>query len=272
MSPWSELPYSLVTLYEMQQFAAYHFVEVTSLLARAETLLHALGARLVINHLAFQFECKAQVDEVQEILGKLKMECNLLELSTTTCVIDDLNRRLRCLDMQALGLGIREVRRVLHFELQTKTFMYIPQEKIRYFKESRALFGNATLDKFPSVISEVEEAGKCYAAGRNTAAVFHLLRVMEAGLKAIAKELSIPDTNPSWDSILRKVKSSAEAQHPSDEWTSFYTDLIGRLYAVKDAWRNPTMHIEKVYGSEEALDIFNVVASFMRHLAARLSE
>jgi hypothetical protein len=232
-----------------------------------------LGTRLVVHVASFQAECKEQVDEAQDILSKLDQECELLELGITRRIIDDLQGRLRSLDMMALGLGVREVRRVLHHELQSKTFMYIPQDKIKYFNDARSLFGRETLDRFPSVIVEVEEAGKCYAAGRDTAAVFHLLRITEAGLKAAAKALSIPtDTNRSWDSLLKKITSAVQVQHSRDEWTEFYTDLVARLHAVKDAWRNPTMHIEKVYGSEQALDIFNGVSSFMRHLATKLLE
>ena len=99
------------------------------------------------------------------------------------------------------------------------------------------------------------------------------MRIIEFGLKIIARELSIPtDANRTWDAILRKIKDAVESQHHRDAWVDFYNGLIGRLYAVKDAWRNPTMHIERTYAEEEALDIFNHVASFMRHLATKLKE
>jgi hypothetical protein len=221
----------------------------------------------------FQSICTEELNVTQVFLNELAGQARILELSVSALHIDKIQRSLRSMNMQTILKTFGELGNMVQLELQTKTFMYIPQEKIKYFNDARSLFGQSTLDKFPSVISEVEEAGKCYAAGRNTATVFHLLRVTEAGLKAIAKELSIPtDTNRSWDSILKKIKSAAEVQHPRDEWTSFYTDLVGRMHAIKDAWRNPTMHIEKVYGSEEALDIFNVVLSFMRHLATKLNE
>ena len=42
--------------------------------------------------------------------------------------------------------------------------------------------------------------------------------------------------------------------------------------AVKDAWRNPTMHVEITYTEEMALDVFRHVQAFMRHLATKLSE
>ena len=46
----------------------------------------------------------------------------------------------------------------------------------------------------------------------------------------------------------------------------------GLLPAVKDAWRNPTMHVRIDYTEEQALDIYGNVRGFMQHLATRLSE
>jgi hypothetical protein len=274
MNRWYERPYSLVSLYDMLQYAAHHFVDVMGLLNRAETLIHIATAQWGNPSVQqFQNELVNQVNEIDGVLATLTDECAALDLAVTALSIKDFRVRLRTMDMSACGTALREVRRLVGFELQTGTFFYIPQEKIRYFNEPRELFGKLTLDKFPSVISEVEEAGKCYAAGRNTASVFHLLRIMEAGLKIVAQTLSIAtDTNRSWDSLLRKITSADHVQHPRDEWTEFYTDIGARLHTVKDAWRNPTMHIERSYVAEEALDIFNGVSSFMRHLATRLRE
>jgi hypothetical protein len=44
------------------------------------------------------------------------------------------------------------------------------------------------------------------------------------------------------------------------------------LRAVKDAWRNPTMHVRIAYDEEESRDVWNTVRVFMRHLATKLEE
>jgi hypothetical protein len=46
---------------------------------------------------------------------------------------------------------------------------------------------------FSSTSFDIEEAGKCFATGRNTATVMHLMRVMEIGLKAAAIGMNVPD-------------------------------------------------------------------------------
>jgi hypothetical protein len=44
------------------------------------------------------------------------------------------------------------------------------------------------------------------------------------------------------------------------------------LDAVKNPWRNATMHVEKKYTPEEALHIHSSVRGFMMRLADRMDE
>jgi hypothetical protein len=52
----------------------------------------------------------------------------------------------------------------------------------------------------------------------------------------------------------------------------FLEGAVGMLQAVKTAWRNPTMHPEKVYTEEDAKRIYTNVETFIRHLATKLGE
>ncbi|HTE83781.1 MAG TPA: hypothetical protein VK821_03540 [Dehalococcoidia bacterium] len=61
----------------------------------------------------------------------------------------------------------------------------------------------------------------------------------------------------------------------SPEWATddpFFSGATAFLMAVKDAWRNPTVHVEINYDEEKALDVWNSVKAFMRHLATKLGE
>jgi hypothetical protein len=129
-------------------------------------------------------------------------------------------------------------------------------------------------------LNDIEEAGKCLALNRNTACVFHLMRVMEVGLRALGASLHDPridpKRNPTWDAILKKgdeelLKPLAQraAEWQTDE--AFFSTAHASLRAVKDAWRNPTMHVERIYDDEAALEVWNAVRGFMRHLASKLS-
>jgi hypothetical protein len=54
--------------------------------------------------------------------------------------------------------------------------------------------------------------------------------------------------------------------------TDLFQEFYARLDAVKDAWRNSTMHVEKQYSPEEAEAIFSMTCSFMSKIASRMDE
>jgi hypothetical protein len=96
-------------------------------------------------------------------------------------------------------------------------------------------------------------------------------------LRLHSKILASPKRNPSWDSILHKCREELgkPLAQRSPEWTvdeSFFSGATGALMAVKDAWRNPTMHVEIPYDDEKALAVWYCVRTFMRHLATKLHE
>jgi hypothetical protein len=160
----------------------------------------------------------------------------------------------------------------------------IPRQNASYYEQRGDFFDDDKVSvskEFPSALEDIEEAGKCYATDRSTACVFHLMHVMEYGLRALGKalnDLSLdPKTNPSWEKILGRCNKELEKPYDkrSPEWViknQFFCEATANLRAVKDAWRNPGIHIDKKYDPDEALDILNAVRAFMRHLAKELSE
>ncbi len=164
--------------------------------------------------------------------------------------------------------------------LERPRFKVIESDKLEFFNNPRALFGEPIIERFPISGNDIEEAGKCYAAGRDTACVFHLMRVMEIGLRTLGASLKDarldPKKNPSWDAILKKCEEelAKPIRDRAPEWRdddTFYSTATANLRAVKDAWRNPTLHVEQNYNEETALEIWNSVRAFMRHLSGKLS-
>ena len=160
----------------------------------------------------------------------------------------------------------------------------IPRSDSRYYEQRGSLFDTHKVSvstAFLSVLDDIEEAGKCYATDRSTACVFHLMHVVECGLRVLGKALNDPTldpkTNPSWEKILSRCNKELEKPYDkrSPEWATknqFFSEATANLRAVKDAWRNPSIHIEKKYDSDEALDVLNAVGAFMRQLAKELHE
>jgi hypothetical protein len=152
------------------------------------------------------------------------------------------------------------------------------------FEPAEPLFGKDVQDKFQtSALYEIDEAAKCLAFGRDTAAVFHLMRVIEDGIKAISKCLAISDpikeADRNWGVFLRKISDAIKARSSGTptawrqgEDKQFFENCLASLDAVKNAWRNPTMHVENKYSREEAIHIFGAVKGFMKKLASRMDE
>lgn len=173
---------------------------------------------------------------------------------------------------------VTELQGRIRDELSHIELWLVTKEESRFLKINP--FGEDISNKFGPARDDIEEAGKCLAYGRGTACVFHLMRVMEVGLRALGDSLNDPrldpKRNPSWDSILKKCDEELLIPLHSrcDEWREddgFHSTASAQLHAVKDAWRNPTMHVERKYTPEEAEEVWNVVRAFMRHLSKRLS-
>jgi len=170
-----------------------------------------------------------------------------------------------------------ELHHILVDEMKYRKFLCIEPDKSLFLNEKN-LFGSEVSNAFPSAIVDIEEAGKCLAFERWTAAVFHLMRVMEVGLRVLGNTLKLHEsTNRNWETILKKCDEELKKPlaNRSPIWRSddqFFASATAMLRSVKDAWRNPTMHIEKVYTEEQVESIWNAIKGFMRHLATKIKE
>lgn len=134
---------------------------------------------------------------------------------------------------------------------------------------------------FPSTIFEFSEASKCISLGRDTAAVFHAMRVLEIGIKALSKRLKIPDaakaSERNWGIMLRKINDELDKKWPANiRLPETEGAALERAYATLDAvrnpWRNSTMHVETIYAPHESTHILACVRYFMRTLSAVCDE
>ncbi len=166
----------------------------------------------------------------------------------------------------------------LRDELDVTNFLVIESSKIPFYESNQPRFGQNVLSGYPSAYFEIEEAGKCLALGRGTACVFHLMRAMEVGIKAVAASLKVPDpVRPSqrnWGFILKTIKDAIDAK---TKWSRranrhFYEGVYASLDSVKNPWRNATMHVEQTYTDEEAENIYYAVRAFMSKIASCFDE
>jgi hypothetical protein len=168
----------------------------------------------------------------------------------------------------------------VHDDLEDIVFLYVPQDRKDLYENSR-LFGDEVAANFSDANYDIEEAGKSFALDRYTACVMHLMRSLEVALDALGRGAGLPsavvEAQNSWERLLTKIDTQILANDKSAlaDWPpkrQFFVDARAHLFSVKNAWRNPSMHLEKKYNEREAERIFRAVKDFMEHLATHLDQ
>jgi hypothetical protein len=171
----------------------------------------------------------------------------------------------------------------LYGETESRVALPIAPGKLELFEQKEPLFGTTVAIQFATVAFDIAEAGKCLALELPTAAVFHLMRIMEASVGALARCLDIPDpVKPSkkhWGAISGLVSNELDRRNEPNQaiWIRstdkvFFAEMHVLLENVRSAWRNPTMHPDKKHEPDEALNIFSAVKGFMQRISWRLDE
>jgi hypothetical protein len=161
---------------------------------------------------------------------------------------------------------------------------HIPSEHQDLFEHAGKKMGDEVLVRFPEARFDIEEGGKCLALGRGAACVFHLSRVVEAGLRHISREAQKyqivcpdPGSTRSWERWFNPIEAELrkDRKQKTDDWNVVepnYATIVNLLRTVSAAWRHPTLEGEAKYTVEEARDIFDATYEFMRYAATlRLS-
>ncbi len=152
-------------------------------------------------------------------------------------------------------------------EVAEKSFAFIPFPKAEFF-EKENLFGDSVHQKFPSMGPHIKNAGNCLAADLNTAAVYHLMCVVELGLRALAKQLHVktvrkktPIELGTWEDVISALEQQVGARHPrtrkGQSDAEFYNGLFIEYRAFKDIWRNRVMHTRADYDEFAARSAFD---------------
>jgi hypothetical protein len=166
-------------------------------------------------------------------------------------------------------------------EFNGRHFFSLTPHEAQMWSQIQPSFGTDVQAQYPTAAFEIDEASKCLALNRGTACVFHLMRTLEIAVRAIARCLSIPDpTQPAernWGVVLRKIRDGINAKWPTVASRTagdgeIFDALYASLDAVKNPWRNQTMHPALKYTGEEAEHVLAAVRGFMIRLASRCDE
>ena len=230
------------------------------------------------------------IDEHREMfianLQKIEELCSQLELSQSRHLASDIQELLRDDQSQTypmVAASLDNLSTVIMNEARFRLFLSVPADLAEYYDNSR-LFGDAVFNTFPSAIHDIQESGNCLACGNDSAAVFHLMRVAEHGLRSIAKKVGIKLTDKgkpqpiefaTWDKVITAINNKIAAvrtlpQGPKKNRNlRFYSDAAENCTYIRDIWRNEISHTRKRYNSAEAMGVLTRVRDFMRLLAER---
>jgi hypothetical protein len=276
--PWADSPYGLVSVLDMLCFYADRFHSAVHMMSTFRVVVKEIP-----NGRTFKPELRKKFLNQLEPLSAILGELNLLVSKKN---VDYLIERIKeggAIDQQFRFLLDCNFR-VMNDELGQAMLFSVKPENAKYYEPAEPLFGKTVADQFPSDASaEIDEAGKCFALSRHTACVFHLMRILEVGIGAIRNSLGIPDpvkdADRNWGKMLKIIKAEIDRRNAAKPaaWKNaadkdFFEGAIASLDAVKNVWRNATMHVEKTYGEEQAEHIFNAVRGFMSKLAERIDE
>jgi hypothetical protein len=288
IQPVADQPHGLWSLWDMLTFNASSFYNATISLGALRRLIQEEGAREegedspwkpgAIMDVAGASLGMSKVRELEGSLIALGARMTLISVDRFKNSLTDRDNRIT---NEQFSDYVEEIELRLRDELSFIRTLVIEEKHHSYFEPTHPHFGQDCQDKFLSASFEIDEAGKCLALGRPTASVFHLMRTMEIAILALSRCMAIPDpvkpVDRNWGKILESVWSGIEARWPTTVSRlsgdgALFESLHASLDAVKNPWRNATMHVENKYTDDEAEHIFVAVKGFMKKLASRCDE
>ena len=169
-------------------------------------------------------------------------------------------------------------------DMDKHKYVHIDAALAQYVDAQRP-FGDEVWEEFKEARTDITEAGNCIAVGLGTAAVFHLMRVAEHGLRAVGRKFRVsvkfkgrPQAieYTDWQDVItairnqitaaRSVTNKKERQRRLD----FYSDVADQSEYIKDIWRNTVSHARKGYNLNEAIGVHQRVEGYMTRLAKEL--
>jgi hypothetical protein len=161
---------------------------------------------------------------------------------------------------------MRELRPTLEAEASGMVAYIVSERRFRtdhLLKYPERLFTARVFGKLPEFAQkDFSESAKCLAFERPTAAAFHMLRAIEATLRYYyCKNVHRKRCVLMWGPIVQSMKSMPR---------KFPKTIVAQLDHIRDAFRNPTAHPEKIYDIDEAQDLLAICIDASNRIVADL--
>jgi hypothetical protein len=179
---------------------------------------------------------------------------------------------------------LAELNNELRDDFSERHVVVIPEDRVKYYDAS---FDDARMaTDFPEATKEIKEAGSCLAAGRHMASVFHLMRGVEQGMRAVAVATGGTTTPPKvpleyqvWQTVIEGIESRTKrapegwSEPSKSNGRAFFSGTVADLFAFKDETRNLCMHTRHGFHDYPgALSVRNRVDGFFKRLIGKVQE
>jgi hypothetical protein len=273
-------PNQLVSLWDMLELHGNSFV----------------GAAVEIGKLRHVLSGIDESSEKHEILNTESIQTVIFPLQTFRDEASNVGGRLACIaadrlidklrqepctvTLSACFRALTDIESRFADQLGLVKLFVISEDRAILFEGADVLLKANTATLYRSIWFDCEESAKSLCLGRSTASVFHTMRMLEVAIAALSKRLGIPDpakVNRSWGSMLKAIKAKIDETHfiktrvAGDEGSKL-EEIYVSLDAIKNPWRNATMHVESVYTEEEARHILTACSNLLDKMAAIFDE
>jgi|SRR5271157_2554699 len=262
-------PFRIVSLLDTLRFYARGFVRICSNLGHCSGIINALA------HPKYSVDLGEIEEEIKELVFHSRASGLTISAGNAEVLLEHIeylpnqNNEKQHYD-EIRGKLDSLIQTVLH-ELDDKTMLMLSPTNSHFYDEKGTFLGQDTIDKFKELERDAIEAGNCFAAGRYTACVFHLMRIMERLVQDFASNVGAEITHKGkpveikyaeWheieDAIQAKIKDM-----PKGERKSRCNAAVITLSAVRLGVRNEVMHPRGFYDEEDARKLLSNVKSFV---------
>jgi hypothetical protein len=189
--------------------------------------------------------------------------------------IDRLTRSLKSGkgDYRELEYGLKSIKDALNDGLRSQFAYRYPNSKMTVFKAWTTDW-KSVFERFPDCKNDIHVGVDLWALYHHTASVFHMMRVLEVGLKALASSVDLKFTIENWQNIIDQIEAQIRLKQKSlpkgadkNKTLQFLAEAAKEFAYFKDGWRNYVSHNKIVYDEHQARSVMEHVRQFMTTLA-----
>ena len=223
---------------------------------------------------------------IKPVFEYTRMQCEQIDLKSAISRIDGPTRNafMRPVTYDVLCNHIQALLDAIESELCNRRFAFVPDAKAKVLD----VLGNEwkpVWNVLPDAERDATDAVECYALDKNTASVFHSMRVAEHCVRALAKRLRVTLTHKGqsqpidfadWGKVITGCNNAiarAREMSPGQKQQGrleLYSDAAQHCLFMKDIWRNNISHTRKPYNEGEAIGVLIRVRDFALFVATKV--